>query len=430
MSAEEVLITGFTSEMQGVGRLSDSRAVFVPFALPNERVQIEVIENRDRFARARLVNVLEPSPDRTKPFCPHYGVCGGCHTQHMTYACALEAKRRKVTDAISRIGGVINPNVEATVPSENETHYRNKAEFAFSKTACGMREGGGREIIDIDECPLQRAELNAAFRLVKSVRGSLPIVGMVARANAKGEIQITLCVSSKVDIKGIAEILNARLPKVSAVYRCVMKPRPAHALDGEISAVIKNFDFFETVNGLTLGAAPDAFFQVNTKQAEKLYNLALDCADIAPGERLTDIYSGAGAIALMAARRGANATGIEIVPSAVENALENARINSLANKTEFICADAGSAYPRLMRTTPASCVTVDPPRRGVDPRVLEALIKSPAKTIVYVSCDPATLARDIKTLEASTKYKFKKATPIDMFPQTHHVETVALLSKI
>ncbi len=430
MTVEEVLITGCSSEMQGVGRLSDSRAVFVPFALPNERARIEIIENRDRFARARLVSVEEPSPDRARPFCAHYGVCGGCHTQHMTYEAALIYKRRKVSDALSRIGSVKDPNVEPTVPSENRINYRNKAEFAFSETACGMREGGGREIVDIDFCPLQKPELNAAFQLVRSERGNLPIAGMVARANAKGEIQITLCVTSPADINKLARTLDARLPRVSAVYRCALKPRPTHALDGEISTALKNFEFYETVNGLTLGASPDAFFQVNPRQAEKLYDLALRFASVEPGARLTDIYSGAGAIALLAAQSGARATGIEIVPAAVANALANARINSLSDRADFICADASAAYPRLARVSPADCVTLDPPRRGVDSKVLDSLIKSPAKNVVYVSCDPATLARDIKTLEASGIYAFQKAVPIDMFPQTHHIETVALLSGV
>jgi len=422
-------ITGVGSEMQGVGRLPDGRAAFVPFAIPGENVEIEIVRARDRFVEARLLRVIGPSPDRVKPVCPHFGLCGGCQTQHMSYARALTLKRQKVYDALVRLGGLSSPEVSECVPSQKEFGYRNKAEYAALFSHAGMMEAASHRVIDLDECPLQAENANSVFRFVKEHMGTLPVKNIVPRVNSAGEMLLALSVDRKCDLMPLAWALRKEFPFLLGVYEVRLKNRPAHALDGEAKKMIGDQPFYETLCSLKFGVSPQSFFQVNRPQAERLYEIALGFASLTGKETVADIYCGAGTISLAAAKMCRHVTGIEIVPEAVRDARENAKINGLSDKTEFIAADAGEAYPRLHKAGAFDCVIVVPPRKGVDEGVLNALIKAPAPRIVYVSCNPATLARDVKILTSSGVYRFEKAVPVDMFPQTAHVETVVLLSR-
>ena len=375
------------------------------------------------------MRVLKPSDSRIEPVCPHFGVCGGCQTQHMKYEKSLALKRQKVYDALARLGGVQDPCVNDTVPSENVFGYRNKAEYACNHGYSGMFEQGSHRIIDMDECPLQTDEANKAFSYVKKHMGSLQIKYIVPRVNRRGEMLLTLSTDGKCNIKPLADALMKEFSFILGVYEMKLKPRPAHALDGEIRKIAGNADFFETLSGLTFTVSPQSFFQVNRPQAEKLYDIALSLADLKENEKIVDVYSGAGTISLAAAKKCAHVTGIEIVPEAVRDANKNAEMNGLSHKTKFYAGDAAQVYVRLNKTEKFDCVIVDPPRKGVDESVINALIQSVTNRIVYVSCNVATLARDVKRLTESGKYRFEKAVPVDMFPMTGHVETVVLLSR-
>ena len=429
MTTEIIRFTGCGSEMQGVGRLSDGRAVFVPFAIPGETAEVEILQSRDRFAVGALVRVLEESPDRVKPLCPYYGKCGGCQTQHIAYERALALKRQKVSDALERLGGLQNPRVLETVPAPAPFGYRNKAEFAFANGAAGVYEASSHRVIGIDACPLQSDNSNAVMRFTRDHRKGLPLRFLVTRGNDAGEMMVTLSLFAPADAAFLARALTDEFPFVKSVYSCRLSPRPAHALDGACALLAGQETLAETLNGLTFAVSPRSFFQVNRAQAETLYNIALDFAALTPDDRAADVYCGAGTISLAAARRCAHVTGIEIVSEAIRDAEANARRNGLADKTRFIAADAAARYPALQKTERFSCVIADPPRKGLDTPVTEALIAAPAPRLVYVSCNPATLARDVKRLTESGAYRFERAQPVDMFPQTEHVETVVLMSK-
>ena len=439
MDSAEIIISGSGSELQGVGRLEDGRAVFVPGALPGERVRAEITRSRDRFAEARLISVTWPSPERVTPDCPHYGVCGGCRARHMTYECELRLKREKVLSALTRIGGLGCPLVADTLPSPLTRGYRNKAEFACDGARAGVFAEGSRSVCDTNECLLQHDRANALLRFIKPKIGRLPVKYIVTRTNSAGELMLTLSLSSAADVRALADETLRALPFVVSVYTCRLSPRPAHALDGECTLVRGKRTLIEKLCGLAFEIGPRAFFQVNTLQAERLYETALGFAELSGGARVCDIYCGAGTISLCAARAIQHATssgaahavpavtGIELVPEAIENARQNARANGLNYMTEFICGDAAEEYPRLSAQRPFDTVITDPPRAGMDRRVIEALIKTPPERVVYVSCDPATLARDVKLLCESRRFRFDRAVPVDMFPGTGHVETVCCL---
>lgn len=427
MITEIIRFTGCGSEMQGVGRLSDGRAVFVPFAIPGETAEAEIVQSRDRYAVGKLLRVIDASPDRVAPKCPYYGKCGGCQTQHIAYERALALKTQKVADALTRLGGLQNPDVRPAVPAPEPFGYRNKAEFAFSSDAAGVYEGASHRVIDVDACPLQTDAANAVMRFVRRNRKGLPLRYLVTRGNDAGEMMATISFSAPVDASGLAKAIADEFPFIKSVYACRLAPHPAHALDGTCALLSGKETISETIGGLAFSVSPRSFFQINRAQAENLYRIALDLAEIAPDDRVADVYCGAGTISLAAARRGAFVTGVEIVPEAVRDANANAERNKLSHKSRFIVGDAAARYPALQKSERFSCVIVDPPRKGLDEPVTNALIAAPAKRLVYVSCNPATLARDVKRLTESGAYRFVCAQPVDMFPQTEHVETVCLL---
>ncbi len=427
MSSETILITGIGSEMQGVGRLSDGRAVFVPFAIPGETVNVRIEAEKERFCTARLIDVLEPSPDRVTPLCPHFGVCGGCQTQHIAYARALQLKRQRVADALSHLGGVQAPEVGETLASPETLGYRNKAEFAFDGEKAGVCEGGTHRVIDLAECPLQADGANRVLAFVRAHRRGLPLKNLVVRTNAAGEMMVTLSLYARADATRLARAIMTEISMVRSVYACELSRRPAHALDGICRRLAGTETISETLDGLRFSVSPQSFFQVNRPQAERLYGEALALAALKPGDRVCDVYCGAGTITLFAARTCARATGIEIVAPAVADARKNAEANQLSHRVQFMEGDAAALYPGLQKREHFDAVIVDPPRKGLDEPVIRALCESPADKLVYVSCNPATLARDLRLLASA--YRLAAVRPVDMFPQTGHVETVVLLSK-
>lgn len=431
MSEYELEITGCSSEMQGVASLPDGRRAFIPYAIPGERVRAAIAGDSGRFARGRLIEVLDKSPDRVTPVCGHYGVCGGCQAQHIAYPRALKLKRLRVYDALERIGGVRAPVVMDTLPSDGVYGYRNKAEFALNGAFGGAFEGGSRRLIDIGACPLQADAANELFAFVKRRAGGLNIRYVVTRANDAGDMLITLSVEGEPRLKPLRALASDAMrefPSLKGACVCRLARGHVHALNGEIERLAGEIALEQAVCGLRFKLSPQSFFQVNTRQAEKLYGLALSLAELKGADSIADVYCGAGAISLLAAVYCARVTGIELIPEAVEDARENARVNGLEHKTRFLAGDASELYARLCFSERFDAVILDPPRKGLSESVIRALNAYPAKRLVYVSCDPATLARDVKAL--SSAYRLVSAHPVDMFPQTAHVETVCLLSKL
>ena len=421
---QNILITGSGSQMQGVGRLNDGRAVFVAGALPGEEVRIRLTKQKERFAEAELLNVLSPVSERVTPKCPHYGICGGCHAQHMTYKASLELKRQRVYDALTHIGGIQNPLVLDTLPSPDEYGYRNKGEFSVSGGRIGVNQEASHKVIDTDTCLLQHPHTSSVLKLLRS-QGVLPLNYIVTRVNRLGDMMVTLSHTAPIDLSALAQKLTV-LPFVKSVYSCRLKLNAAHALDGACKLLSGEERLSMSLCGLDFSVSPQSFFQVNTPQAERLYTTALELAELDTNDSVCDVYCGAGTISLCAARLCANVTGIEIIPQAIRDADRNAALNNIIN-TRFIAGDAAKVYPQEAKRNRFDTVIIDPPRAGADKNVLSSLVATPAQKLIYISCAPATLARDIKQLTSA--YSLIKAQPVDMFPWTGHVETVVLMSR-
>ena len=436
---EQILINGIGSQLQGVGRLADGRAVFVPGAIPGEQVQIEITQEKGRFCEASLCAVLEPSPDRVSPACPHAGICGGCQGRHMRYERTLSLKRQIVYDALSRVGGIESPNVLETLGCRIPDRYRNKAEYPIrvqgGRAVIGMHESASQNVIPIGDCLLQP---EASVRAMRWLGGRLDRLGcanrlkyLVTRTNRAGDLMLVFCADAPIqgEISKLPPELREAFPEMKSLWLCHLNRRPAHALDGRCAKLWGADALSETLLGLVFQVSPQSFFQVNADQAEALYGKALEAAGIFPGcgLRVLDAYCGAGTITLAAARHAGFATGVEIVPPAIADARRNAARNGLADKARFICADAARELPRLLASGERfDAAILDPPRKGCDPALLDALVSAKLPVLAYVSCNPATLARDLKTLAAGG-YQLEWAQPVDMFAWSHHVETVCCL---
>lgn len=437
----EIDITGVGSALQGVGRLPDGRAAFVPGAIPGERVQIKIERDKGRFCEASLCGVLAASPDRVAPACPRAGDCGGCQARHMRYGRTLALKRQVVADALARIGGIPDPLVYETLGCAEPDRTRNKAEYPIAvqdgRAMIGAFAQGSHRVVPLADCLLQQPESARALRWfaerLPEISAARHLKTLVTRVNRAGEMMLALCADAPIlpAIERLSPTLQGALPALRSLWFCQLNRRPAHALDGRCTRVWGAAALSETLLGLRFEISPQSFFQVNAPQAEALYLKALEAAGLREGGdgRVLDAYCGAGTITLAAARRAAHATGIEIVPPAIENAKQNAAANGLADKARFICGDAAREIPRLLAAGERfDAAILDPPRKGADEALLDALAAAKIPTIAYVSCNPATLSRDVKRL-ADSGYRFQWAQPVDMFAWTGHVETVASLSR-
>lgn len=429
----EVEIEGFSADGGGVCHV-DGMAVFVAFGVPGDRCEIRILKAAKTHAFAKIERMIEPSVLRVEPDCPVFGRCGGCAARHMSYAAELEFKRGRVAEALERIGGVKIelPPVIGVDGRNAENALRNKATYQLERGADGRLRAGffrrrSNDIVSCERClSLPEAADRAAQALVEA-DGRFELGGLrwlMWRGNSRGECQ--LCVVSRDDrcakSAGFVEFMREKLPEMVSLTLC-LNPRSDNViLSGELRTLFGEATLREVVCGAEFEISPFAFFQTNRAQAEKLYEKACEFADCS-GKKVLELYCGIGTLTLALARTAASVTACEIVPEAVENAKISAKNNRISN-VEFICADAGEI---ASRGGDFDVVVVDPPRKGLDDRARAAVAAIGADRIVYVSCDPATLARDVKALGESG-YSVADAQPVDMFPGTEHVETVCLLS--
>ncbi|MCL2672444.1 MAG: 23S rRNA (uracil(1939)-C(5))-methyltransferase RlmD [Clostridiales bacterium] len=433
-------ITALGSEGQGIGRLN-GLAIFVPYTLPGETVRALVIKARPNYAIGKLAEVLEPSPHRVTPRCAVHEKCGGCGLQHLAYAEQLIGKRQAVTDALTRIGGFAAPSVSECVGMENPWHYRNKGAFPFGsvdgRPTLGMFAARSHRLIPITDCPLQgRAVMRTAMQAgVWARRNKIPAYDestgagilrhIIARETPTGEVMATLVTNGGPEqARGLADALQAESlyhNKNTRQTNAITSEEYTH-LSGAASLLFP-------LNGLIFAAGPASFLQVNTAQTEKLYALAIETLNPQPHERITDLYCGIGTLTLGIAQRAKEAIGIESVPQAVADARENAARNGIQN-VRFLTNTVEEGLPKLLQEgPPPDAILLDPPRKGAEPAALDAIVQSGAARIVYVSCNPATLARDLRIL-CDNGYTLQSTTPVDLFPHTPHVETVALLGRV
>ena len=438
-------ITGYTADGSGVCHI-DGRAVFVRGVIVGEEWDVKILKVTASAAYGKAVTLLSPVPCRVTPACPVYGKCGGCATLHMEYAEELRMKLDKVNQALHRIGGC-DYTVPEILPSDRQDRYRNKSIVSVGTGADGRPVAGfyrqrSHDIIPAEDCLLQSELSNRVNRAVldwmeaKGIpaydeqTGKGAVRHIFTRTNRAGQAQVTV-VSAKgfgSDTASLVSFLRERCPEVCGILLNINRTRGNSVLAGEFYLLWGEGTITETLCGFPFSIAPQAFFQINPPQAEKLYDRAVEYA--APdGGTVLDLYCGTGTITLCLSRKADRVIGAEIVPEAVENARENARVNGVGN-AEFLCGDAGQAAAALRdRGIRPDCVVVDPPRKGMSPDTIQAITDMAPERIVYVSCDPATLARDAALLRASG-YRITAGTAVDMFPHTHHVESVVKFTRM
>lgn len=428
-----------------VGRDESGRAVFAPLAAPGDVARVEVLETRRSFARGRVLEVLETSPDRVSAPCPVFGACGGCQVQHLSSDAQLHAKTEIVRDALTRLGGFENPPVEPCRASPQPFAYRNKAELHAQNSghadgvagaaggALGFYARESHTVVDVSHCPIQRAENNALLAFLRTERETLPrnIQGATLRAASNGESLLQLhpkTYAAWPDARAFAERAMQRVPGLVGVAQRVPNERGRDILRAETPPfLLAGRDWLEeTVLDLKLRVSKFGFFQVNTGLTPQLADVVRHFAGAPFGQgRALDLYCGVGLFGLLLARDGWQTHGVEFSRSAIEDAKGNAQRNDLPAR--FTTGDAARELTRCVEKRETfDLVVLDPPRAGAKECVAPLLKLCPAR-IIYVSCDPATLSRDLKMLSAS--YELRRATPLDMFPQTGHVETVAWLQR-
>lgn len=407
---QDTVLVEVTTPVYGgecMGRLADGRAVFVPYTLPGELVRIELVEEKRGFARARLLEVVRPSPRRIEPRCKHYGACGGCHYQHTDYQTQLEIKQAVVRDQLERIGGITNPPVSEVVPSPSAWNYRNHIQFHLDSTGkLGFQGWGSHAVVPIAECHLPENGLNEIWPQFDLE----PLPGVERLSLRLGSDEEVLLVLESSD--PVAPDFSVDIP-LSAVH---LSPAGKIILAGD------DFIMME-VHGRVFKVSAESFFQVNTAQAEAIVSHILDSLPLDEKMTVLDVYCGVGLFSGFIAPKVKRCIGVELSESACDDFAVN--LDEFDN-VELYMGQAETILPAL-KIRP-DIVLVDPPRAGIDRMALDAMIDLQPKTIVYISCDPATLARDVKRLAAGG-YHLRQVTPFDLFPQTYHVECVALLEK-
>jgi len=453
---EQVQVFDIAEDGKGVGR-SEDLVIFIEKAVPGDLMDVTLYKKKKNFAEARIHRLIDPSPHRTEPFCPHFGVCGGCKWQHMSYDAQLEYKQKSVYNALTRIGKIDADKMEPILASKETRYYRNKLEFTFSNKrwltspdeqtddldldALGFHVPGRFDkILQIDHCFLQGGLSNdirnALFDFAKKEQISFydlkqhegALRNLIIRTSSTGELMV-IVVFAYADQEIIDKTLSFLLtsfPAVHSLLYVVNQKKNDTIFDQDIHCFAGRDHIFEEMEGLRFKVGAKSFYQTNSAQAYELYKITREFAALKGNERVYDLYTGAGTIANFIARQVREVIGIEYVPTAIEDAKINSELNGITN-TRFFAGDMKDVLtPEFMvEHGRPDLVITDPPRAGMHADVVARLLEMEAPRIVYVSCNPATQARDLALL--SEKYLVERIRPVDMFPQTQHVENVVSL---
>lgn len=444
-----------------VGKTEDGKTVLVSGAIPGDTVNARVKKAKSKYYEAEMVEILEPSPFRIEPECIHFGACGGCKWQNMSYEKQLEFKQNEVLNNIKRIGGIEDFECISILGGEEHYFYRNKMEFSFSnarwltseeiksdteidnKNALGFHiPGQWSKILDLKECYLQEAPSNEIRLAIRdyAIKNNLDFFDLrnqegflrtlMLRQNSKGEwmILIQFFREEKENRENLLNFILDKFPQIKTLLYAINSKGNDSVYDLDIQTYFGEGFIFEEMDGLKFKIGPKSFFQTNYKQALNLYRKTLEFADIQENHVVYDLYTGTGTIAQYMARHAKEVIGIEAVQEAIDAAIENAELNGLNNCT-FYCGDMKEVFTEefLAQHPKADVLITDPPRDGMHPKVIEQILKLSPERIVYVSCNSATQARDLALMKEH--YNVVKILPVDMFPQTHHVENIALLIK-
>lgn len=441
-------ITGMTTEGSGVGRI-DGTAVFISNTAVGDVVKTKIIKTSKKYAIGRIEEIITPSPSRIKPDCKYFQQCGGCTYRHITYDAECKIKYDRVKDAVERIGGFENLKINPIVGGESRNFYRNKSQSPVgvdTKGNCvmGFYAYHSHRIIDSDICMLQPRIFSDINKIVREWTTQYNIkpydetshTGLLRHlyiriAEITGEIMVCLIINGN-SVPNTDELiteLKGKIKGFSSLQLNINKEKTNVILGRKCINIYGKDYITDILCGLKFNISPLSFYQVNRIQAEKLYGIAQKYAQLKEDNVLLDLYCGTGTIGLSMANKASKLIGVEIIPQAIENAIKNAELNGIKN-VEFMCADATEAALRLeKRGIKPNVVIVDPPRKGCDKSLIETISRISPQRVVYVSCDSATMARDIKTFN-ELGYIPQEITPVDMFPGTAHVECVVLIEKL
>ncbi len=458
---EKLLVTDIAAEGKAIAKL-DGQVIFISDCIPGDIVDVQVIRKRKRFMEAVPVKFHTYSANRAEPFCPHFGVCGGCKWQHLPYPDQLKSKQKWVSDSLERIGKVIPGNISPIIGGDPLTGYRNKLEFTFSHSRwltneeiqsgadAGERRALGfhipgrfDKVLDISVCFLQPDPSNQIRNFVRqyALENDLAFFNIIdksgllrnltIRNNLAGEVMVIFSFFRD-DQEVIRDLMNAtaaHFPEIASLMY-VINPKANDTIqDLEVKLFAGKDHLVEKMENLSFKISPTSFFQTNTNQAAKLYALTREFAQLTGGETVYDLYTGTGTIALYLAGRCRKVVGLEYVQQAIDDAWINAEMNHIENAS-FFAGDIRDIMNTAFfeKSGWPDVIITDPPRTGMHADVVNAILQAAPSRIVYVSCNPATQARDISLM--SEKYRVDRCQPVDMFPYTHHVENVALMTRI
>ena len=456
---EKVTIEGVAAEGKAVAHI-DGAVLFVPFAVPGDVVDVRVIKKKNNYMEGIILNIIKPSEHRLEPFCEHFGVCGGCKWQPLPYHMQLEAKQQQVYDQLVRIGHLEIPEISPIIASDKTRYYRNKLEYTFSskrwvenredmeslseKELCGLGFHVGKyfdKVLDIRHCCLQEEPSNEIRLFIKKFclenegyefydirenRGYMR--GITIRTTEAGEVMLTVVFAkeNKELRTALLDAVAARFPQIRSLYYVINEK--CNDSIGDQECVLYKFEdaIYENMENLRFKIGPKSFYQTNTPQAYKLYSVTRDFASLRGSEVVYDLYTGTGTIAQFVSSQASKVIGIEYVPEAIEDAELNAKNNGISN-CSFFAGDMKDILTEKFISLHGrpDVIILDPPRAGIHPDVAKVILGAAPERIVYVSCNPASQARDLALL--CEKYKITAVQPVDMFPHTHHVENVCKL---
>ena len=444
----QVRIEDMSSEGEGIGK-TDGFAWFIKDTVTGDLVEASVMKTKKSYGFARLVRVIEPSPDRTEPKCPVARPCGGCQLQNMSYEAQLRFKENKIRNNLQRIGGLTEIPMEPIIGMEEPWRYRNKAQFPFGRDKngriiTGFYAGRTHQIIESEDCLLGVEENRKILDCIRTHMEEYHIAPyeetahtglvrhvLIRKGFRTGEMMVCLVLNGKVKkftaIDQLVEKLRTLYPNMMSIS-CSINTEKTNVIMGKEIVNLYGPGFItDYIGNVKYQISPLSFYQVNPVQTERLYQTALEYAGLNGGEVVWDLYCGIGTISLFLAQKAKKVYGVEIVPQAIDDARENAKINGFGN-VEFFVGKAEEVLPEQYEKNQiyADVIVVDPPRKGCDEVCLNTIVKMAPKRVVYVSCDSATLARDVKYL-GEHGYQVKRVRGCDMFPNSGHVETVALL---
>ncbi|MBV4206235.1 23S rRNA (uracil(1939)-C(5))-methyltransferase RlmD [Bacteroides salyersiae] len=458
---EKVTITDVAAEGKAIAKVNDL-VIFVPYVVPGDVVDLQIKRKKNKYAEAEAVNFHEYSSTRAVPFCQHYGICGGCKWQVLPYAEQIKYKQKQVEDNLRRIGKIELPEISPILGSAKTEFYRNKLEFTFSNkrwltyeevkqevkydqmNAVGFHiPGAFDKVLAIEKCWLQNDisnrirnavrdyayEHNYSFINLRSQEGMLR--NMIIRTSSMGELMVIIICKIVEDsemtlFKQLLQYVADTFPEITSLLYIINNKCNDTINDLDVYVFKGNDHIFEEMEGLRFKVGPKSFYQTNSEQAYNLYKIARDFAGLTGNELVYDLYTGTGTIANFVSRQARQVIGIEYVPEAIEDAKVNAEINGIDN-TLFFAGDMKDMLTQefINEYGRPDVIITDPPRAGMHQDVVDVILFAEPKRIVYVSCNPATQARDLQLLDV--KYKVKAVQPVDMFPHTHHVENVVLL---